>query len=111
MIEMAYLNNLSNSLISSDKTSIQTVDNSFQMDTDLNSDKDINNDRYEVSVIETAADSFQSAEYIKTKLREWAVNERIPHNNLRKLLNLLQLIPSLSTTLPCELRTLLQTIK
>lgn len=119
-IDIAYSNDLSDFLTSSDESdilrSVQTVDKSFQMDVYPSSDENIDNDRnmspiVEVPVIEASVDSSHDMGYVKAKLGEWAVTEKIPHNSLRKLLALLKFVPSLSTVLPYDPRTLLQTTK
>lgn len=117
-IERAYSNDSPDSLTSSDESciSIESINNSLPMDNYPSSDEKPHNDRnitsvVEVSGIETLVDCSQIADYVKTKLGVWAVDEKISHNSLRKLLNLLKFIPSLSTVLPSDPRTLLQTTK
>lgn len=128
-IEIANSNDLSDNLtLDKNYTSMQTENESLQMDiyaSDENTDRNIDQNVtsvIEVSVInetnnsqtvdrQESIDSSQSMDYVKEKLAEWAVLEKISHNSLKKLLALLKLIPSLSTVLPRDPRTLLQTTK
>jgi len=96
--------------------SVQPTDKFLSTDTYSSSNEniDINRDvtSVEVTMInEALINNFQSMDYVKAKLGEWAVTERISHNSLKKLLAILKLVPSLSTVLPHDPRTLLQTAK
>lgn len=116
--ERAFLNNSPNSSASSDESCIAmpALNNSLQLDNYPSSDENSHNDRSPTSVVEfpereILVDCTQIADYVKTQLGVWAVNEKISHNSLRKLLDLLKFVPSLSTVLPSDPRTLLQTAK
>ncbi|XP_024886445.1 rho GTPase-activating protein gacV-like [Temnothorax curvispinosus] len=112
-------NNLSDTKTLSDEdyTSTQARNNSFSIDTYPSSDDNIDIDRNVTSIVEVPVidkalvDSSQNMDYIKAKLGEWAVTEKISHNSLKKLLTILKSVPSLSTVLPCDPHTLLQTAK